>query len=340
MVGLYQQEFNDFYEQKIKPIVAPYEKKRVSLEFKKAAAVAFGFISIMFCGYLLAKDNSLGCILLVLILIPFLYVWFLEDQFHKSFKKEITSKILLLFGNLYFSDSKNAIPYGDIKAWGLFPSSEGKTDDDVIIGLYKGCNFLINECGLYHIESRRSSYSGKARLERVYDFSGLIIKIQMKKNFTSQTFVGISGKCRKPNKLFQEVLLESIAFMRNHKVYSTDQIEARYLLTTGFMDRLCKLGDNFKYAVATVGGGLDSTNQVSSALSLADYTIGDAKDDAVAVAFVGGFVYLFVPKENDFFEVDTKRSLFDAEQYYTIYKQINSILEIIDFMKFDKNLGM
>ena len=126
--------------------------------------------------------------------------------------------------------------------------------------------------------------------------------------------------------------------MHNRKVYSTDQIEARYLLTAGFMDRLCKLGDNFKYA-ATMGVGLDA-NQVSSAFSLADYTIGDAKDDAIAAAFVGGFVYLFVPNNKDFFEVETEGTLFDPEQYYTIYKQINSILEIIDFMKFDKNLGL
>ncbi len=339
MVKLQQQEFNDFYEQKIKPIITPFEKKRASIAFQRYVSVVFGILFLLIGGYLLVQDNLLGVIFVVIAFIPALYVWSLDVQFKKTFKKEITSKILLLFGNLYFSDKKNAIPYGDIQDWGLYPAAEGKTDDDVIIGLYKGCNFLINECGLYHMEARRSYCTGKTHLKRVYDFSGLIIKIQMKKAFTCQTIVGISGKCRKPNNLFQEVLLESIAFMHNRKVYSTDQIEARYLLTAGFMDRLCKLGDNFKYA-ATMGGGLDSTNQVTSALSLADYTIGDAKDDTVAAAFVGGFVYLFVPNNKDFFEIDTKRTLFDSEQYYTIYKQINSILEIIDFMKFDKDLGM
>ena len=35
-----------------------------------------------------------------------------------------------------------------------------------------------------------------------------------------------------------------------------------------------------------------------------------------------------------------KHSLLDSEQFYSIYNEINSILDIIDFLKLDKNLGL
>lgn len=338
MNKLYKPEFENFYKQKIEPIITPFEQKRASLEFRRKIVLGIILGSLLGGLYFgMTTDNS---IIIPIAVVVATIAGFLQGnadiKFNKTFKKEVTSKFLTLFGNLYFSDKKNAVPYGDIQKWGLFPSSTDKTDDDVIVGLHNGCNFLINECNLFHREYRRSGYNGHSQLEHISDFNGLLIKIQMKKNFTGQTIVGVKGKIKK-QRMFEEVHLESVSFMGNRKIYSTDQIEARYLLTTAFMDRLEKLGDKFNYSTAD---GRILTEEEYSARITTSSLIGERDTYDVSAAFVGGFVYLFVPTRKDFFEIDTKHSLFDSEQFYSIYNEINSILEIIDFLKLDKNLGL
>lgn len=341
MNKLYKPEFENFYRQRIEPILLPFEKERASIELKRKLGVIPCIIVFLGVAYMQATNNIDSSIviaivaLLVISSIFAFYMWFRDYQFNKSLKKNVTSKILTLFGNLYFTDKKNAIPYEDIQKWGLFPSSTNKSDDDVIVGLHNGCNFLINECDIYHTR-QESDYHGRSRVVRIHDFNGLLVKIQMKKKFTGQTIVGVKGKIKK-QRMFEEVNLESVTFMTNRKIYSTDQIEARYLLTTAFMDRLEKLGDNFNYSTAD---GRTLTDEEYSARIAASSFIGERDVYDVSAAFVGGFVYLFVPTRKDFFEIDMKHSLLDSEQFYSIYNEINSILDIIDFLKLDKNLGL
>lgn len=338
MTKLYKPEFENFYRQKIEPMIAPFEQKRASLELQRKIALVIILGSLIGGLYLgMTTDNQIFIPIAVIVAtIAGLWQSNADIKFNKTLKKEVTSKILTLFGNLYFSDKKNAVPYGDVQRWGLFPSSTDKIDDDVIVGLHNGCNFLINECNLFHREYRRNGYNGRSQLEHITDFNGLLIKIQMKKKFTGQTIVGVKGKIKK-QRMFEEVNLESVTFMINRKIYSTDQIEARYLLTTAFMDRLEKLGDNFNYSTAD---GRTLTDEEYSARLTASSLIGERDVYDVSAAFVGGFVYLFVPTRKDFFEIDMKHSLLDSEQFYSIYNEINSILDIIDFLKLDKNLGL
>lgn len=330
MEQLYRQDFDTFYAEKIEPIITPFEQKRVKIETRRNVSRVLTLVGLVLFFYLMliAKNYYPIPFIFIFIILEIFYEGYLDSKFQKSFKKDVTSKVLSLFGNIYFSDKKNAIPYSDIKKWGLFPSSTCKIDDDVIIGLHQGCNFLINECGLYH-----QSSDERGRSAHIYDFSGLIVKIKMKKSFSGKTVVGVAGKVKKTCSM-EDVNLESITFMINKKVYSTDQVEARYLLTTAFMERLDKLGDNFKYSNAA---GRELTSEEYSARELSDLS-GTSTD--VSAVFVDGFVYLFVPTQKDFFEVDTSRTLLDADQFFTIYNEIISILGIIEFLKLDKNLGL
>lgn len=341
MNRLYEHDFDKFYTQKIEPVLLPFEKKRASIDFQKRLGLiplVFIIVTIMYMRINFIQEGPMVFVVIALTvfsLIESFYIWFLDSQFNKTFKKDVTSKILALFGNLYFSDKKNAVPYSDIQKWGLFPASTNKLEDDVIIGLHKGCNFLINECDIYHSRPEIDS-NGNSQIRYIYDFKGLIIKIQMKKKFTGQTIVGETGKIKRQGR-FEEVNLESISFMKRRKVYSTDQIEARYLLTTAFMERLDELADNFNYS--SIDGNRLSDEERSARIAVSSI-LGDNSDSDVSAAFVGGFIYLFVPTKKDFFEVDTKKSLLNSKQFYNIYNEIFSILDIIEFLKLDKNLGL
>jgi hypothetical protein len=275
----------------------------------------------------------------------------IKEAERKKLKNQIISKVLTLYGNLYFSENKDAVSYRDIKDMGLYRKASRKTTDDVIIGIHKGCNLVISESQLTHQESRGS---GKNRTtETIIDFKGLIVKIQMKKTFTGKTIVGIKGDIDKKWG-FEKVELESVDFMKHREVYSTDQIKARYILTTAFMERLAALGKNFMKDHITntaegVGMNLDQVNQTMGQIQniKAPAFIQNAVDNfierdvfGVSAGFVEGYAYLFIPSYENFFEVDTSKTLLDPTQYYIIYKQLDSILSVIDHLNLDSKTGL
>ena len=83
-------------------------------------------------------------------------------------------------------------------------------------------------------------------------FNGVIAKISVNKKFSSKTIIRpdkgsfgdwVSGRKLPEN---QEVVrLEDPVFDKLFNVYSNDQIEARYLLTTTFMERLIEVEKAF-----------------------------------------------------------------------------------------------
>jgi len=74
-------------------------------------------------------------------------------------------------------------------------------------------------------------------------FKGVMIELDMPKSFSGHTFVyenAISAQAlRNTSKEgYQKVQLEDVDFSKRYTIYSTDQTEARYVLTPAFMERL------------------------------------------------------------------------------------------------------
>lgn len=99
------------------------------------------------------------------------------------------------------------------------------------MGKYKNKNLEIFNCTL------RKIY--KDRFETV--FSGTIIKLQINKKFNSTTIIkkdlGFLFNLMRGEGLTR-VKLEDPIFEKEFEVYSDDQMEARYLITPTFMERL------------------------------------------------------------------------------------------------------
>jgi hypothetical protein len=240
------------------------------------------------------------------------------EKFNRKLKKELMSKVLSVYGNLYFSQNKDVISLKEIKSFGLFPNSTRQYIDDVIIGSDNGRNFVI-------IETILDNYNESS----VADFKGLIVKVQMNKSFTGETVVGEKGKVVK-KKGFENVELESIDFMQSRKVYSTDQIEARYILTTDFIERLESLAVAFKHEYQ----GIMAKIQKIFNKNVTIY------NGIVSAIFTKGFAYLFIPTNVNFFEVSIYKSLLNFEQYYKIYNELEAILSVFDYLNLDSKTGL
>lgn len=147
-----------------------------------------------------------------------------------------------------------------------------------------------------------------AESEMAVVFHGLFFLADFNKNFNGRTYVWNHknpGFTILNKDIFpfaddlEKILLEDPVFMEQFLVYSTDQIEARYILTPSLMTRMMKLV----------------------------YTFG--KD--ISFSFVGANIYLAIPTPigKDLFEpaVMTMPSLEKLEWYYNLLTELIGIVE-------------
>jgi hypothetical protein len=97
-------------------------------------------------------------------------------------------------------------------------------------------NFWVNLVGCFFVALMLLS----ALFIGIYDKN--YVNLFLSVLFLIIMFVGIK-KYRFEKK---EVKLEDVVFSKKWKVYATDQIEARYLLTTAFMERILEVKRRFK----------------------------------------------------------------------------------------------
>ncbi len=107
-----------------------------------------------------------------------------------------------------------------------------------------------------------------------------------------------------------EIELEDVNFAKKFKVYSQDQIEARYLLTTSFMERLQNLQKVFF-------------------------------GDSVEVSFVNGRILFLIKTKKDFFESASILKEFSLlKETKAFFDQLEAIFSVIDILKLDQKIGI
>ena len=86
-------------------------------------------------------------------------------------------------------------------------------------------------------------------------FRGVILEFDMPKHFKGHTFFHEKSfraiKIPFDHKIYKKVNLESVSFEDKYNVYSDDQVEARYLFTTAFIERIENIIVIFSFIVLT-----------------------------------------------------------------------------------------
>lgn len=284
-----------------------------------------------------------------IIALPFLA----NSSFAKSIKASCRYHIIKCFDNLKWSFSKDIFTDDEKRESELFSVYNYKKIDDVFEGSHNGIDFKIAETELLDVQG-----SGKnRRVIRV--FKGVIISFPYNKKIESQIIVTTRNDSMVHNKLngvwaltasyiliwflyymfrdikilicqifltiliiaviilnfyerqkwysIQEIKLEDPMFNKRFKVFAYDQVEARYHITPGFMERFLKLQTAF------------GTNKAKC-------------------SFNDG---------NIMFAISTNKNLFELGGLFTpltspktiqkFYKELFSILDMIEYFKFDEN---
>lgn len=168
----------------------------------------------------------------------------------KAYKTQVKAKvfpdIFRYFGKAFKYQISCPFSVEDYNAFGLIPYHTHEKNEDYIEGSYKGVGIKLFESYL-----TKKSGSGKNR-RTVVVFRGMFLELTMNKDFKGKTLVQRNvGKLlgwmtdKFDGQDMQAVHLEDPEFERQFTVRSTNQVEARYLLTTSFMGRLKQLSDLF-----------------------------------------------------------------------------------------------
>lgn len=120
----------------------------------------------------------------------------------------------------------------------IIPSYDEKNLEDQIIGKVEDIEFKLLEAKLVTVQR-----DSKGRTSRSTVFNGFLVEFDFHKNFSGETVITkdhtvIGNFFSGFGKSGDRVKLEDREFEDEFEVHSTDQVEARYLLTPTFMERV------------------------------------------------------------------------------------------------------
>jgi len=147
------------------------------------------------------------------------------------------------------------ISYDDFCTTQLFRRPDRYNGEDLITGIHGKTQFKLSEI---HAEERRTTRDSNGNTRTSYHtiFRGFMLIADFNKHFHGQTFVlpdniekfGFSWLTKGLQKWSgrgELVYLENVEFEREFVVYSTDQVEARYILTPTLMEAILQLKRDF-----------------------------------------------------------------------------------------------
>jgi hypothetical protein len=312
----YHQGFALHFKEKILPKLSSLETKRLELlaEYKRRLPIGFvaTVIVLILLELLLGNKESLSrsdILFFMGIAGGFISLWVCMPrfEFRKIAKLSIVSEIANFFG-LEYSPEKQ-IETDDFRSSKLFTSFTSCSSEDNFTGKLEGLNFSLTEVNL----------SKKQNKSSIEIFNGEIVEIEMLKNFNGHTVLSEENQhlnistsifSKKTDSEFEQVNLEDPEFERIYKVYSTDQIEARYLLTTSFMERVLNLKK----------------------------ILGNPK---IKISFLNKNILIAISSYRNLFEPKgVSHSVYDLSDIYKFLEEINEYKKLIQTLKLNQNLGL
>ncbi len=248
----YEKGFARHYQIKVLPHVAEYEVARLSalksasFRFRiclPALAIIIPLLLIFWMPTLTDKDAVLFPIVLLVSGASYA-IYHPISRYKANVKAKVFPDIISFLGEFSYRPECK----GRIKAFeptGLVPNFDKEQSEDEIQGFYKGV-----EVDFFETELKKRTRDSKGRTKYTTVFDGVFISLSFNKNFSGRTVIHNDGGTignwfKKTFSDLEQVALEDPEFEKIFEVYSSDQIEARYLLTPAFMQRLKNLVDNF-----------------------------------------------------------------------------------------------
>lgn len=297
------ESFDSLYG-RLAPVVEDLEQKRLALRSEGIrsgiiTAVVIGLIGIC----LIPALHEISFVFLVVAIVAFFVVVnSYSSKVTAYYKENVVSQVVvsLLPGAVYEPD--RGIPEAVFCDCGLFSTAPDRySSEDCVTGRLDKTDLRFSEV---HAQERHVSVDSKGRRSETWSdiFRGFLFEADFHKDFRGSTVLHRSSlfKFRFAEK---RVKLESEAFEDCFDVYSTDELEARYLLSPSMMERLVALDRR-------MGGG-------------------------ITVSFYRSKVYIAIPDSKNHFESGVWTGV-TREQLAAEFETIHDLVGMVD----DMNLNL
>lgn len=256
-----------------------------------------------------------GAIIFAVVLFSFVFVVFYTSaiaernkKFQKLMKEKIYPKLLKIFTpNIAYQkgDLDNSI-YNATKL--LDEDATIQERDDFFCGEYNEIKFGVNEVEL---ETLHQSLTDSRRKDNITLFKGVALNFTLNKKVNSHIHIYTKGSKKAP-KGFERVNLEYAKFNNKYDVYVQQggQVEARYLLTTSFMDRFMQLEMAFPVS-------------------------------ELKCSVKGEEMMILLSTDNDLFEIGhIMNRIDDVSQYQNMFGEFASVFSFIDVLNLSSRTGL
>jgi len=305
----YAQMRSDFlnkYYNTLRPLLQQYESERVftliSTSIISGILILIG-VAIMFLSFNVTDHHEQKArTQAIFILIGSATVFYYWRK--KSFENKIKGIIMPMICHCI----------GDIKwtAGGVYPSDiyvnsniitkyTSYRKDDCFEGKYKDVGIIIEECQFI---------KGSGKNQKTL-FDGVMVQLEMNKTFTGNTVIRPDKIFHiSPNKNLRHTVLEDVEFEKKFDVFTDDEVEARYLITTALMARLNDMKVAFK------------------------------ADKVSAVFYMNKFIIGLHTSKDLFSICSLIRPVYDEKQIFQMFDEMLSIIKLIEYFKLDQKIGI
>ena len=297
-----RKEFQEAFFKKISPGLSKYESERLR-QFGYTRAVKIAALIIILVLVFLTKQIDIGLILFICC-IAGAVCFGLKKKFENEIKQKIMPYVCKCLGDLKWKYAQCSFEQLLCKS-GIIDRYNRVSYDDSFTGIYKDINYEICETSFYY-----KTGTGKNSSTRTV-FKGVMIKLDMNKSFTGNTVIRPDTlKHASPAANLKHTTLEDVVFEKKFDVFTDDEVEARYLITPSFMERL---------------------NNMKTAFSA----------DRVSCAFYDKYLLVGLHTSKDLFSIcSLKEHVNDGKQFFTMFEEILSIIKLIDHFKLNQKIGL
>lgn len=319
----FRKNFDNVYYNRLLNIITSFEEDRKKALLKAIicliCAIILGFLIpqiYKYCDlFLMNTFSNLSSatrndLLSYIIAVPVLIVAgllitpsIIAKDFENSMKRKVMPTLLRALPSFLWN-SKKCITNNFINNARLFSDYNREYGDESFKGKYKNVDVKM-----WETELGKETGSGKNRSYTVR-FKGVLVALEPQRQYKGLTIIKKDNLIDITPQGLEPVHLEDIEFEKEYNVYSNDQIEARYVLTTAFMERFKNIQLAFR------------ASKIEASIS----------EQGILLA---------ISTNRDLFKVGKLwRPVADYEQFKTMMEEFASILELIDTLKLEQNIGM
>lgn len=319
------EEFESFFQQHMEPMLLRLEQAR-----QKTARTVKALIVVAILGTIPLVLAMLGMDASTPVFIASLFGLFggvmgaawVSRRFMGSLKDALVQPVCQFFGYDYDAKPQSFALDRFVDA-GIVPHQfERSRLEDRISGEHNGVAFELCEVRL--LTRKRNDEKSETL------FFGVMLQYTFAKPFTGITRVlpnaPIIGRFQRAGLKAvagsERVILEDPRFERAFRTWSTDQVEARYLLTPRFMERLTELAAHFGNPVVAAGRAKNAEMPLVHPLRL---------------AFEGEHLLIAVPTHHDRFEGGGLfRSLLARDRITELVHELALVGDIVEVLKLEQ----